>query len=313
MSKVSVIIPNYNCSQWLTKVIESCLIQEHLKEIIVTDDQSTDKSWEILTQLQNQFPEKIKIYKNPEKGGNNARNYGFSKSSGEYIQWLDADDYLLPGKFENQLKTFENNQNAEIVYSDWHRDIYAENGTITKREEIKKADYKDFTFEILSDNWSVPANYLIKRTLAEKLHQQNAWNPETRVAQDREYFTLAVLSGAKAAYCPGFYCVYNVWNKNSVSAMDFKTRLAYQLKLEKRFRNIILKNNYPNKLKRQYLSLLNAHVMNACFYNPKLTIPYPFSILNLKWDIIHWKKWPFIPWIYAWQHFKYLSHDKKDS
>jgi glycosyltransferase involved in cell wall biosynthesis len=287
-------------------VIGSCLIQEHLKEIIVVDDFSTDQSWEILSGLQCQFPEKLKIYRNPCKGGNNARNYGFEQSSGEFIQWLDADDFLLPSKFEKQLKGFDENPGTDIVYSDFYMDFYHENGLFEKRKELKKASYDDFCREILSDNWSVPANYLFKRPLAGKLHHLKAWNPETKVAQDREYLTMAVLSGAKAFYCPGFYCVYNVWNKNSVSAMDFKTRLGHQIVLEKKFRDMIRQNNYPRQKRRQYLSLLNAHMMNACFYNPKLTITYPFSLFNIKWPIIHWKKRPFIPMIYIWQHLKYL-------
>ena len=91
----------------MPKVIESCLTQKYLHEIIIVDDHSTDNSQEILTRLQKQNPEKTKIFKNPGKGGNNARNYGFSKSTGEYIQWLDADDFLLPGKFEHQIQAFE--------------------------------------------------------------------------------------------------------------------------------------------------------------------------------------------------------------
>ncbi len=310
MNKVSIIIPNYNCAQWLPKVIESCLIQKHLHEIIVVDDQSTDNSWEILIKLQNQHPEYLKIYKNPQKGGNNARNYGFEKSSGDFIQWLDADDFLLEGKFEKQIQKFQENTDTDVVYSDWYMDFYEHNKLI-KREEKKKAQYADFTYEILSDNWSVPANYLFKRTIAEILHQIKAWNPNTKVGQDREYVTMAALLGAKFSYTKGFFTVYNIWHKNSVSAMDFKLRLKYQMNLELRFRNTILKNNYPPKIKRRYLALLNAHILNASFYNPAIHIPYTFSIFNVNWKIIHWKKRPFIPFIYLWQYFKFYFRKTK--
>lgn len=305
MPKISVIIPNYNCSQWLPRVIESCLEQKYLHEIIIVDDSSTDNSWEILLNLQKQNTSIIKIYKNLEKGGNNARNYGFSKSSGDYIQWLDADDFLLPDKFENQIKMFENQLDTDIVYSDWYMDFYKNKTNFVERKVKKTGRHKDFTYQILADNWSVPASYLLKRKIAEKLHKIQAWNPNRKVAQDREYFTLAALLGAKFTYVSGFFAIYNIWNTNSVSAMNFKQRLKYQLELEQVFRARIINNKYPKKITKQYLAILNAHTMNACFYNPNLTILNNFSFFNINWKIIHWKKRPFIPFIYAWQHVKY--------
>jgi len=305
-SKISVIIPNYNCSQWLPKVIESCLMQKYLHEIIIIDDQSTDNSWEILSRLQEQYLDIIKIYKNPQKGGNNARNYGFSKSTGDYIQWLDADDFLLEGKFENQIKKFEENPKTDVVYSDWYMDFYDGKTNYLERKEYKYKEYNDFTYELLSDNWSANNSYLYNREIVQKLHDNKGWNTETKIAQDREYNTMAALLGAKFTYSKGFYCVYNRWNVNSVSSMDFKQRLVYQLELEQKFRAKIIDNNYSKKIKKKYLSVLNAHTMNACFYNPKLTILNKFSFFNIKWKIIHWKKHPFIPFIYLWQHIKFI-------
>jgi len=306
MPKVSVIIPNYNCSQWLPKVIESCLIQKHLHEIIIIDDHSTDNSWELLTDLQNKNSERIKVFQSPSKGGNNARNYGFSKSSGDYIQWLDADDFLLPRKFENQTQVFEKHPDIDIVYSDWYLDIYEKGNSFIKREKHPKAQYYDFTYEIIADNWSVPANYLLKRNIAEKLHKIKAWNPETKRGQDREYITMAALLGANFYYVPGYYCVYNRWNINSVSASHtYKEQWAHQLLLENRFRKKIIKKNYSKTLKKRYLSILNANVITACFYNRNLTILNSFSFFNINWSFIDWKKHPFVPFIYLWQHLKF--------
>ncbi len=312
MSKISVIIPNYNCSQWLPKVIDSCLIQKYLHEIIIVDDHSTDNSWEILSELQKQNSEKIKIFKNVEKGGNNARNYGFSKSTGDYIQWLDADDFLLEGKFENQIKAFEQNIEISVVYSDWYMDFYENNSKFTKRESFNQQKYNDFLFELLSDNWSANNSYLFSREISQKLHNIKAWNPETKVGQDREYVTMAALLGAKFYYTKGFFCIYNRWNINSVSSMDFNQRLVYQLQLEQKFRNKILQNNYPKKIRNKYFAALNAHTLNACFYNPKLTILNKFSFFNIKWKIIHWKKHPFISLIYTWQHLKYFTKNNQE-
>ncbi len=308
MPKISVIIPNYNCAQWLKRTVESCVIQKYLHEIIIVDDHSQDDSWELMQALHKQYPDILHIYKNTKKGANYARNLGFEKSSGNYIQWLDADDYLLKGKFENQINTFAHQANADIVYSDWYMDFYDKNLQFVNRESHKSCDYQDFTLEILMDNWLMSSSYLLRRATAERLHNLQAWYPDRKVAQDREYFTIAALTGAKFKYCKGYFCVYNRWSTNQISAINFNLRLKYQLQLELKFRNIIVNNNYDKKTKRLYLSILNAHTMNACFYNRSLTIIKPFSFFNIYWAKIHWKKRLFIPFIYIWQHIKHIVH-----
>ncbi len=300
---VSVIIPVFNASAWLEKTIESVLKQDFLTEIICVDDHSADNSWRILKSYERKFPGLVKVFKNPLKGGNNARNFGFLQSSGRFIQWLDADDQLLEGKFKAQVGFLLENPGCDVVYSDWYMDFY-ENGRLKERREIRKAQYRNFTYEILSDNWSPPANYLLRREIAEKLHRIKGWNPATPVAQDREYFTKAALSNTKFCYVPGFFSIYNRWSGGQVSAVDFKERLKHQLVLEERFRKIILNGNFPLRERVKYSALLNAHIINACYYHPQLTIRRPFApLINVK--IIRWKKYPFVPFIYIWQHFKF--------
>ncbi len=138
MSSISVIIPAFNNTKWLPLTLNSCLAQkDHLKEIIVVDDYSTDDTWGVLHEYQAKYPQTIKIFKNRSKGGNNARNYGFSLSTGEFIQWLDADDQITEGKFAAQLKLFEFDDSVDIVYSDWKLVTYNTSGNVI-REEIKK-------------------------------------------------------------------------------------------------------------------------------------------------------------------------------
>jgi len=305
-NSVSVIIPNFNDAPYLEKVVDSCFSQGgSLKEVIVVDDHSTDDSLALLKALTVKYPEKMSYYINPDKGGNSARNYGFSKSAGDFIQWLDADDFLLPGKFDAQLESFRNDDMVDVVYSDWYMDLYDDSFSFLRREVKKKKQYPDFTYELLIDNWSANNNYLYKRRLVSKLFEIKAWKPNRKIAQDREYVTLAALSNAKFSYTSGFFSVYNRRSRDSVSSMDFKQRLRLQLQLEDEFRDIIQGNHYPASLERKYLSALNAHAMNACFYAPSLVIKCPFSILNIDWKLIHYKKYPFILLIYVWQHIKY--------
>ncbi len=305
MSLVSVIIPVFNAEKWLTKTLNSVLEQENLKEIICVDDHSTDKSRQILGEFQKKFPDKIKVFTNPKKGSNSARNFGFLQSSGKYIQWLDADDQLLPGKFKAQATFLENHHGCDIVYSDWYMDFYDQNGNFIERKKQFRDNYPDYLYELLKDNWSPPANYLLRHDIAQKLYKKGLWNEQTPIAQDREYFTIAAIEGAKFCHVPGWYSVYNRWSSGQISSIDFKKRLEFQIILEKKFRDLIIAKDFPPRTKRKYLACLNAHLLNACYYHPRLTVPYLFSPLNVNLKLIHWKKYPFLPAIYTWQFLKF--------
>lgn len=90
---VSIIIPCYNAAPYVAETIESIIAQTYTNwECIIIDDHSTDNSWNILEGYAKQFPTKIFMYKNSQKGACSARNYAFSKSKGDYIIYLDADD-----------------------------------------------------------------------------------------------------------------------------------------------------------------------------------------------------------------------------
>ena len=100
---VSVVIPCYNVESYIEKCVASVL-EQHVSplEIICVDNNSTDNTGLFLEQLAKQHSA-IKILKEPRKGANYARNTGLSVASGEWIQFLDADDVLLPGKLTHQL------------------------------------------------------------------------------------------------------------------------------------------------------------------------------------------------------------------
>lgn len=302
--KVSVIIPNFNTASWLPQCLDSCLSQNFLKEIIVVDDGSTDNSWELLKEYTKQYPDIIKKFKNPQKGANAARNFGFEKSSGVYIQWLDSDDFILPGKFEEQIGALEITQ-MDVAYSDWRMDFYEDN--IYKHSEpVKYGPYQDFAEELLKDNWTSPNNYLLRREVALKVSNGIGWNPETRIAQDREYFSMVALLGAKFVYVPGIYAVYNRWSINTISGMNFALRIKLTQILENKLREVILESSFDRIKKRHYLSIISTHKLKACYYNPKVELDYSISPFDLQWDLFHYKMRMIIPFVYALKHTQYF-------
>ena len=105
MNKVSVIVPVYNAQNFLEKCIES-LTQQTLKEmeLIFVNDGSTDQSLQILEKYQKRFPKKVMVYSKENGGQASARNLGIAKSRGEYIGFIDADDYVDTHMYEAMYK-----------------------------------------------------------------------------------------------------------------------------------------------------------------------------------------------------------------
>lgn len=108
---VSVIIPNHNYGRYLDKAINSVLAQTYTNvEIIVIDNGSSDNSIEVLES----FGNRIKFVRQVNRGQANARNLGLSLAHGEYLAFLDADDYWEPLKLEQQIKLLS--RKCQLVY-----------------------------------------------------------------------------------------------------------------------------------------------------------------------------------------------------
>ncbi len=93
--KISIIVPVYNVEKYLRQCMES-LTGQTLEEIeiIAVNDGSPDNSLSILKEYEKRYPEKVKVFSIENQGVGHARNYGFSKASGEYVLFVDSDDYM---------------------------------------------------------------------------------------------------------------------------------------------------------------------------------------------------------------------------
>lgn len=119
MVKVSIIVPIYNVEQYLERCLES-LVNQTLKEIqiILVNDGTKDNSGEIAKNYQQKYPEKI-IYLKKENGGlSDARNYGIPYATGEYIAFLDSDDYVELNMYEDMYNLAKKEQ-SDMVECDF--------------------------------------------------------------------------------------------------------------------------------------------------------------------------------------------------
>lgn len=101
---ISVIIPVYNAEKTLNSTIESILNQSYSNiELILVNDGSVDNSFQICNEIANS-DNRVKIYFQDNKGVSAARNLGLEKMSGDWVTFVDADDYVTPNGFQSLIE-----------------------------------------------------------------------------------------------------------------------------------------------------------------------------------------------------------------
>lgn len=248
---VSVIIPCFNAERWIGEAIDSCLNQTypHL-QIIVIDDGSTDKSLEIIQS----FSGAITWETGVNRGGNYARNRGFALAQGNYIQYLDGDDYFLPDKIAKQMSFLTQHQ-ADIVYGDVRYQYHLPEGEVSQQDAefpgIAGA-HEDFLESLLAHGCLPPMAYLLRR---EAIVHSPGWDETLPAAQDRDFFISLMLSNPhlRVKHQPGYDSIYRRYGNVTVSTAN-KPRLV------KSFCRVLGKAEFhlqkSDRLSRRYIKAL---------------------------------------------------------
>lgn len=112
-SVISVIIPAYNASKYLAEAIESVLAQTYTRyEMIIIDDGSTDETHKVVEK----YKGKVRYFYQANQGIGAARNKGVINAEGQYLAFLDADDYWTSDKLEKQKAILDKDQNKQMVF-----------------------------------------------------------------------------------------------------------------------------------------------------------------------------------------------------
>lgn len=121
MKLLSIIIPIYNVESYLSRCIESVLAQEGNwdYEILLVNDGSPDNSQKIIDDYVHKFPGKIKGFQKKNGGLSSARNYGINQAKGEYLLFIDSDDYIEPTLLNQTMPKIQNEQALMCVF-DYH-------------------------------------------------------------------------------------------------------------------------------------------------------------------------------------------------
>lgn len=196
--KLSVIIPVYKVEQYLEKCLDS-LVNQSLKEIelICINDGSPDNSLQILQRYHQKYGDKIVIIDKPNEGVWRGRMDGIKKAKGEYIGFLDSDDYVKSG-YAKKLYRAAKETEADIVVCGFSR-IDLETGKVYSNEMCQKRRdiiIGENTDDLLAIN-GAPWNKIYKAEVLKKIH--NLKKPP-RVLDDMMFLLLAYLNTQKISF-----------------------------------------------------------------------------------------------------------------
>ena len=130
---ISIIIPVYNVEKWLNKCIDSILSQSYENfEVILVNDGSTDKSKDICDQYSKE-DNRVKVFDILNSGQSVARNIGLKEAKGDYILFIDSDDYISDKAIIEKFINILDNNNYDFIYTSYCR---FEDGNEEKITEI---------------------------------------------------------------------------------------------------------------------------------------------------------------------------------
>ena len=189
---VSILIPCYNAERWVRKPSRAALTQTWLeKEVLVVDDGSTDGSLQIIKQ----FGKKVRFETGPNRGGNSARNRLLELATGEWVQYLDADDYLLPDKVAKQMQYLAANLNTDVVYGPSILEFWSEQETRTVVLEIPEP--YDPAVLLCAGICLRLARHFCRRTA---LVDVGGWKSDQPCCQEHELYLRHLMAGKRFAF-----------------------------------------------------------------------------------------------------------------
>lgn len=219
MKKVSVIIPVYNSSKYIKECLDSVIKQTYKNlEIIIVDDNSTDNSIEIIKSYNDK---RIKIIESKENvGAAESRNKGIDAATGDYLCFIDSDDFWKLNKIEKQVR-FINNK--EFIYAGYS---YYKKGRTHSVKVPKQIDYN----ESLKNTTIFTSTVMFNM---KKLKKEEIYMPNIRRGQDQATWWKVLKKGIKAYGINEVLAFYRVGEK-SLSSNKLKAlkRTWYILKRE---------------------------------------------------------------------------------
>jgi len=206
---VTIGIPCLNAAQWIQGAIESAIAQENVRvQVVVVDDGSTDGSLRIAED----FGNLITVVRGAGEDAPVARNRALALAQGGWIQFLDADDYLLPGKVSTQIREAAAFADGVVPYAPVLKEFWREGNP---GEPV--ADFIDMSLTIESQwlLWQMPQT---SGPLwpTHVLRELGGWKPGQPCCQEHELYLRAMRNGVQFGFTPSALAVYRLWSEETL-------------------------------------------------------------------------------------------------
>lgn len=228
---ISIIIPVYRVEKYVAKCLESVIHQSYQNlEIIVIDDGSPDRAGEICDEYA-RMDSRIKVIHQKNQGLSAARNRGIHEATGDYIGFVDSDDYVLPQMYESMLKAIQEND-ADICICD-----YIECNEGQEDIELKGIQGTESVQMITTKKEKIKYSYLEKYVHAivvwNKLYKREIWDkflmPEIKAYEDEAIMYQVLYEAKSIAYLHEELYVYLRRKSGSITSSDFSERRMLRL------------------------------------------------------------------------------------
>ncbi|WP_245844487.1 glycosyltransferase family 2 protein [Nibricoccus aquaticus] len=235
---LSILIPAYNAAPWIDTTLRSALAQTWPNtELIVVDDGSTDTTLALANAFASAHSAaSIRVVTQPNRGASAARNHALRLARGDYIQFLDADDWIAPDKITIQLDRLIPLGPRALASASWVRvdREFLHNGEPSTRSSITfpqppPPNARDLTgIEFLQLNFETismmhPAAWLAPRAL---LDAAGPWDESLSLNDDGEYFARVALASTGIVFCPDARSFYRSNLSGSLSRRKDPRALA---------------------------------------------------------------------------------------
>lgn len=230
---ISVVVPCFNYAHFLPETLDSLLAQTYRNwECIIVDDGSTDNTKEVAEE----YAEKDKRFRyiyQENKNAPSARNNGIRNAKGDFIQFLDSDDFITEDKFLVQVSAYEKNRDADIIYSEY---ICFDNDDRNKTWIYSRVLLKGDPAYDFASQWekklSIPIHcFLYKKSCFERwgsfdekfISGNEDWDLHLRFA----------IGNAKYLFTKGQMAIYRVSRKSKVRSNPKKMHTSKRILLKK--------------------------------------------------------------------------------
>lgn len=274
--KISVIIPVYNAERYIRQCLDSVLAQDFAEfEVIIVDDGSTDSSFAVCQEYANNDV-RIRLFHKENAGPSSARNFALTRAEGEYILFMDSDDYWLDDSFLGRLYQIALENNLDIV-----------------RVELKQVDEKgdeigntsnldarmDIAWKVLSSGLFYRdairgQNFLFLSLFKKTVVRSYKFDENLKFCEDGDFYARVLLNNLRCMYVPLCFYAYRV-NPSSITNSGSVTNLQDSFIIGEKFAEYtfktedeILAREYAfNSVMMYYWTL--ASFINTPFYSTR--------------------------------------------